>query len=360
MARVELRQAVPATWWLLLLLLFSAFGSVRPAPQVPCYFIFGDSLVDNGNNNNMASLAVANYPPYGIDFPGGPSGRFSNGLTTVDAIAALLGFDDFIPPYANTRGQALLSGVNFASAAAGIREETGRQLGGRTPFSGQLQNYQQAVQQMVNILGDEDTAAKYLSKCIFSVGMGSNDYLNNYFMPAFYPTGQQYTPEEYADDLIAQYARQLKVGFRVPFASTCRSMQQRRHPNGITCVEEIDSAIRIFNSKLMRLVDEFNTLDGAHFTYINGYGIFDDILRHSAAYGRHLSYFHLPCMNVGRNNGQITCLPYQAPCPDRNRYLFWDAFHPSEAANIIVGKRSYSAQSPSDVYPMDIRTLARI
>lgn len=84
MARVELRQAVPVTCWLLLL--FSAFGSVRPAPQVPCYFIFGDSLVDNGNNNNMASLAVANYPPYGIDFPGGPSGRFSNGLTTVDAI----------------------------------------------------------------------------------------------------------------------------------------------------------------------------------------------------------------------------------------------------------------------------------
>ncbi|KAJ8494050.1 hypothetical protein OPV22_015771 [Ensete ventricosum] len=368
MARVELRQAVPATWWLLLLLLFSAFGSVRPAPQVPCYFIFGDSLVDNGNNNNMASLAVANYPPYGIDFPGGPSGRFSNGLTTVDAIAALLGFDDFIPPYANTRGQALLSGVNFASAAAGIREETGRQLGGRTPFSGQLQNYQQAVQQMVNILGDEDTAAKYLSKCIFSVGMGSNDYLNNYFMPAFYPTGQQYTPEEYAADLIAQYARQLKVLYnygarKVALIGVGRvgcspNELAQRSPNGITCVEEIDSAIRIFNSKLMRLVDEFNTLDGAHFTYINGYGIFDDILRHSAAYG--LRVTNRGCCGVGRNNGQITCLPYQAPCPDRNRYLFWDAFHPSEAANIIVGKRSYSAQSPSDVYPMDIRTLARI
>lgn len=58
-------------------------------PQVPCYFIFGDSLVDNGNNNNIQSLARANYLPYGIDFPGGPTGRFSNGKTTVDVIGKI-------------------------------------------------------------------------------------------------------------------------------------------------------------------------------------------------------------------------------------------------------------------------------
>lgn len=54
--------------------------------QVPCYFIFGDSLVDNGNNNQLSSLARADYLPYGIDFPNGPTGRFSNGKTTVDVI----------------------------------------------------------------------------------------------------------------------------------------------------------------------------------------------------------------------------------------------------------------------------------
>ena len=64
-------------------------GVVEGEPQVPCYFIFGDSLVDNGNNNNIASLARANYLPYGIDFPNGPTGRFSNGKTTVDVIGLL-------------------------------------------------------------------------------------------------------------------------------------------------------------------------------------------------------------------------------------------------------------------------------
>ena len=57
------------------------------APQAPCYFIFGDSLVDNGNNNMLNSLARANYMPYGIDFPNGPTGRFTNGKTTVDVIS---------------------------------------------------------------------------------------------------------------------------------------------------------------------------------------------------------------------------------------------------------------------------------
>lgn len=61
-------------------------SKVEADPQVPCYFIFGDSLVDDGNNNNLNSLAKANYLPYGIDFNGGPTGRFSNGKTTVDVI----------------------------------------------------------------------------------------------------------------------------------------------------------------------------------------------------------------------------------------------------------------------------------
>lgn len=61
--------------------------AVVAEPQVPCFFIFGDSLVDNGNNNAIQSLARANYLPYGVDFPDGPTGRFSNGKTTVDVIS---------------------------------------------------------------------------------------------------------------------------------------------------------------------------------------------------------------------------------------------------------------------------------
>ena len=66
------------------------------------------------------------------------------------------------------------------------------------------------------------------------------------------------------------------------------------------------------------------------------------------------------CCGVGRNNGQITCLPLQTPCPNRREYLFWDAFHPTEAGNAIVARRAYSAESASDAYPIDISRLAQI
>lgn len=68
------------------LLLLSGKGCPQVTSQVPCFFIFGDSLVDNGNNNGLLTLARANYRPYGIDFPQGASGRFTNGRTFVDAL----------------------------------------------------------------------------------------------------------------------------------------------------------------------------------------------------------------------------------------------------------------------------------
>jgi len=56
--------------------------------QQPANFVFGDSLVDVGNNNYIASLAKSNYPPYGIDF-GRPTGRFTNGRTIIDIIGKI-------------------------------------------------------------------------------------------------------------------------------------------------------------------------------------------------------------------------------------------------------------------------------
>ena len=56
----------------------------------------------------------------------------------------------------------------------------------------------------------------------------------------------------------------------------------------------------------------------------------------------------------------MQCLPLQIPCQNRNEYLFWDSYHPTEAGNAIVAKRAYSAQAASDAYPIDIRRLAQI
>lgn len=78
-------------------------------------------------------------------------------------------------------------------------------------MNGQINNFKNTVEQIVRLLGDQNTAANHLNKCIFSIGLGSNDYLNNYFMPAYYSTSRQYTPDQYADALIQQYRQHLVV-----------------------------------------------------------------------------------------------------------------------------------------------------
>ncbi|KAG6405082.1 hypothetical protein SASPL_132664 [Salvia splendens] len=343
--------------------------AVTAEPQVPCYFIFGDSLVDNGNNNNIQSLAKANYLPYGIDFPAGPTGRFSNGKTTVDVIAELLGFDDYIPPYATARGQQILRGVNYASAAAGIRQETGQQLGARIDFTGQINNYKNTVSQVVDILGDEDSAASYLSKCIYSVGVGSNDYLNNYFMPQYYSTSRQYSPEQYAEVLIRQYTEQLRMLYNfgarkfvligVGQIGCSPNALAQNSPDGRTCVARINNANQIFNSRLRGLVDEFNgNTPDARFIYVDAYGVFQDLIDSPSDFG--FTVTNAGCCGVGRNNGQITCLPLQPSCQNRDEHLFWDAFHPTEAANVVVGRRAYRAERASDAHPFDISRLAQL
>lgn len=63
-------------------------GCSSPSEAARAFFVFGDSLVDNGNNNYLATTARADAPPYGIDTPSHrPSGRFSNGRNIPDIIS---------------------------------------------------------------------------------------------------------------------------------------------------------------------------------------------------------------------------------------------------------------------------------
>lgn len=76
----------------------------------------------------------------------------------------------------------------------------------------QVANFANTVQEMRRLFrGDNNALSSYLSKCIFYSGMGSNDYLNNYFMPTFYTTSSDYNAKAYAAVLLQDYTRQLTV-----------------------------------------------------------------------------------------------------------------------------------------------------
>lgn len=91
-------------------------------------FVFGSSLVDNGNNNFLEnSTAKADYLPYGMDFHVGPSGRFTNGKNVIDLLGDYLGLPSSIPPFSDpsTKGTKIVHGVNYASGGSGILDNTG-------------------------------------------------------------------------------------------------------------------------------------------------------------------------------------------------------------------------------------------
>jgi phospholipase/lecithinase/hemolysin len=86
---------------LLLLLAAAAAASMKSChgyqynasqgPLVTSVIVFGDSIVDPGNNNDLLTLIKANHPPYGKDFIHHQStGRYSNGLIPSDLIGEYL------------------------------------------------------------------------------------------------------------------------------------------------------------------------------------------------------------------------------------------------------------------------------
>lgn len=55
-------------------------------------FVFGDSYADTGNHNKSRPSW---RPPYGMTFPGKPSGRYSNGRVLTDFIGMPNGFHSY-------------------------------------------------------------------------------------------------------------------------------------------------------------------------------------------------------------------------------------------------------------------------
>ncbi|KAL1533883.1 GDSL esterase/lipase-like protein [Salvia divinorum] len=330
---------------------------------VAAMFVFGDSLIDNGNNNDLPSLAKANYLPYGIDFRAGPTGRFSNGYTMVDTIAELLGLP-LIPPYSEASGNQMRFGVNYASAASGILDITGRNFVTRIPFNQQIKNFENTLDQLTGRLGALEMAQE-LSRCIFFVGMGSNDYLNNYLMPN-YNTKNQYNGQQYADLLVQQYSQQLtrlyNLGARKFVIAGlglmgCIPSILAQSTNGV-CSEEVNQLVAPFNTNTKVMINNLiRNLPGVQFSYIDIHNMFQDLLANARSYG--FSVVNRGCCGIGRNRGQITCLPMQTPCPNRNRYIFWDAFHPTEAVNILFGRKAFNGGTDV-VYPVNIGQLARL
>ncbi|KAJ9675068.1 hypothetical protein PVL29_024141 [Vitis rotundifolia] len=304
---------------------------------VPAVIVFGDSIVDAGNNNNLVTVAKSNYPPYGRDFSGGIStGRFSNGKIPSDFIAELLGIKKLLPAYLDPSLQPsdLLTGVSFASGASGYDPLTSK-IPSVFSLSDQLEMFKEYTGKLKAMVGEERTNT-ILSESLFLVVQSSNDIASTYFAIR----KKQYDFASYADILVTWASSFLKelyglgarriAVFGAPPLGCLPS--QRSLAGGIQreCAENLNEAAKLFNTQLSSGLDSLNTnFPLAKFVYIDIYDPLLDIIQNPQKSGFEVA--SKGCCGTGTIESVLLCNRFNPfTCKDATNYVFWDSYHPTE------------------------------
>ncbi|KAL5768069.1 hypothetical protein ACOSP7_014650 [Xanthoceras sorbifolium] len=352
------------SWMILGLVL--ALGAVAPLAEARAFFVFGDSLVDSGNNNYLATTARADSPPYGIDYPTRrPTGRFSNGLNIPDIISAQIRQPQPPLPYLSPElnGQRLLIGANFASAGIGILNDTGIQFLNIIRMFRQLDYFEEYQRRVSALIGAQQTR-QLVNQALVLITVGGNDFVNNYYLVPFSARSRQFQLPDYVKYLISEYRKLLvrlyKLGARRvlvtgtgPMGCVPAELAMRGTNGG--CSAELQRAASLYNPQLVQMLREVNRKIGKTvFIGANTQQMHMDFVSSPQAYGFTTS--KVACCGQGPNNGLGLCTRLSNLCSNRDQYAFWDPFHPSEKANRIIVQQIMTG-STKYMNPMNLSSI---
>lgn len=342
-------------WFIVYVIVIShlseALVNLPPNVTVTAIVAFGDSIVDQGMNNNINTIAKCNFPPYGSDFMGGtPTGRFCNAKTPPDLIAEELGIKDLVPAYLdpNLQSTDLLTGVSFASGASGYDPQT-PQVAAVLSLPDQLELFKEYISKLKALVGEE--SSNYIvANSIYFVVAGTDDLLNTYFILG--ARRLHYDVPSYADfvvnhasaftqELYDLGARRIAV-FGAPPIGCVPS--QRTLAGGLNrdCVESYNQAAQVYNSKLSSELETLgNTLPQSRIVYIDIYSPLLDLIQNHQNYD--LEVVDRGCCGTGVLEVSVLCNKFSSTCPDHTKFLFWDSYHPTETGykllvNKVLGK----------------------
>ncbi|GAV73848.1 Lipase_GDSL domain-containing protein [Cephalotus follicularis] len=351
----------------LCLVIYACFSSCNAsATKIKGMFVFGSSLVDNGNNNFLQNSAKADYLPYGVDFPYGPSGRFTNGKNVIDLLGEQLKLPFFIPPFADpsTKGSRIVHGVNFASGGSGILDDTGSIAGHVISLPQQIRNFKEVtLPELEAEMGNR--SKKFLQSYLFVVGTGGNDYSFNYFLRK---SNNTVSLEAFTANLITSLSRQLKKlynlgGRKFVLMSVnpigCSPMVKAVQPRRQGCVQVLNKAVELFNVHLKSLaVDIKPQMPASYLVYVNSYKIIRDIIKNPLSKGfkdEINACCEVASVNEGGNG--ILCQKQGRVCADRSAHVFFDGLHPTEAVNMQIATKAFASMRTTEVYPFNVQNL---
>nr|XP_016512780.1 PREDICTED: GDSL esterase/lipase At5g03820-like [Nicotiana tabacum]XP_018623110.1 GDSL esterase/lipase At5g03820-like [Nicotiana tomentosiformis] len=337
------------------LLLAMVFFVSDGDPLVPALCIFGDSVVDVGNNNNLSTLIKANFPPYGRDFvTHRPTGRFCNGKLATDFTAEYLGFTSYPPAYLSreARGKRILTGINFASASSGYYERTANLYRALT-LPHQLKYYRVWQRKVVNLVG-RTKANNIFSGSIHLISAGSSDFIQNYYINPL--LNRVYSPDQFSDILMQSYSTFVqpvliiisaaiygqnlyglgarKIGVTTLPPTGCLPAAITLFGAGTNhCVARLNKDAISFNNKLNRTSQNLKSkLPGIKLVVFDIYQPLFDLITKPVENGFFES--RKACCGTGMIETSFLCNARSiGTCSNATNYVFWDGFHPSETAN---------------------------
>ncbi|KAF8013411.1 hypothetical protein BT93_I1305 [Corymbia citriodora subsp. variegata] len=346
---------------LLLLTAFLTLECGSASEEKPAIFVLGDSTADVGTNDFLpGSNARANFPHNGIDFPHSrPTGRFSNGLNSADFLAKLLGHKRSPPPFLSLNStKALkrhsLNGINFASGGSGILDMTG--MRNVITLSEQIMQFSTVRDTLTAVIGPTETE-KFLAKSLFFISIGSNDILlyhrSNSTVPEqeFIATlGSAY--ENHLKNLLGLGARKFGI-ISVPPIGCCPS--QRVLSGTGECLEALNELAIAFHWNLGAVLKKVSSeYESMKYSLGNAYDMAMDVIVNPLPYFKDVKS---ACCGSGTLNAEGICEPNARLCPKRHEYLFWDLFHPTQAASKLAAVTLFTG-GPRYVAPMNFSQLA--
>ncbi|CAN8254659.1 unnamed protein product [Cochlearia groenlandica] len=326
-------------------LLASYFFCKSKGAIVPALIIFGDSIVDVGNNNNLLSVVKSNFPPYGRDFNNQtPTGRFCNGKLAVDFSAEYLGFSSYPSAFLSraTSNENLLIGANFASASSGYYDATSVPFGA-VSLPRQLTYYRAYQNRVARMIGRE-RARTLFSQGIHILSAGSSDFLQNYYVNPLLNILN--TPDQFSDILMRSYsnfirnlyelgARRIGVISLPPMGCLPAAIALFGLGNK-GCVERLNNDAIMFNNKLettsQRLMSRHS---GLKLVAFDVYHPLLDIITNP--YDNGFFETKRACCGTGTVETSFLCNSLSlGTCSNATGYVFWDGFHPTEAVNEVL------------------------